>query len=146
MKDLSFNTGMIELAIQGDENRVLRFNPSDEKIADGFLNLVKTVNGRMKGFEEREKKIAEDSLTDLERAENMVGLGLEIDKFFRSELDGLFGEGTSSIVFENLSTFAITENGQCVFANFLAALLPFFEKETKVRSEKVAQIVRENRP
>jgi hypothetical protein len=145
MKDLSFNTGMMELAIQGDPNRVLRFNPSDSKIADGFLSLVAKTNEKLRELGKKEKEIQQLNLTDLEKAKSMTGLNLEIDIFFRNELDAIFGKGSAQIAFENLCTSATTENGDCVFVNFIYAILPYFEKEIKERNKKIAKIIEENR-
>lgn len=145
MKNLSFDVGMIELAIQGDQSRILRFNPSDSKIADGFLSLIAKTNGKFKEFGEKEKAIKELSLSDLEKAKQINELSLNIDTFFRNELDEIFGKGSALLIFENLCTSAITENGDCVFVNFVNAILPYFEKEMKARNDKLARIIKENK-
>ncbi len=145
MKDLSFDTGMVELAIQGDQNRILRFNPSDGNIIEGFLNLVGKANARLKDFSKEEEKIIQSNLPDLEKAQGKNRLNLEIDTFFRSELDEIFGVGTSELVFKDLCTSAITQNGECIFSNFLYAILPCFEKEINARSKTVSKIIQENR-
>ncbi len=145
MKNLEFDTGMIELAIQGDQERVLRFNPEDGKIVDGFLGLIGKINIRLKELSKEEEKIIQLDLSELEKVREKNKINLEIDAFFRSELDLIFGAGTSNLVFENLCTSAITANGECIFSNFIYATLPYFEKEMKARNKKIAQIIKENR-
>lgn len=148
MQDLNFNTGMMELAIQGDTSKILRFNPSDGNLISGFLGLINEANGKLK-----ELSIAEDDLQgrrsgmdDLEYVKQKNRLDLETDEFFRAELDGIFGDGIADMVFGKVCTTAVTEGGECVFMNFIYALLPFFTSEIQSRNKKIQQIIQDHKP
>ncbi|WP_027399854.1 hypothetical protein [Anaerovorax odorimutans] len=142
MQDLNYNTGMMELAIQGDQSRILRFNPSDGNIANGFLQLITNASEKLKEFSNKEFK----SDNELENIKQKNKIDLELDQHFRSELDLIFGAGTSDMVFGNLCTTAITENGECIFINFLMALMPFISKEMQERNAKIEEVINKYKP
>lgn len=146
MQNLEFNTGMIELAIQGDTNRVLRFNPSDSNVISGFLGILSKANDKLKDMTDRENRIVTDNIADIEKVKQKNQLDIELDLFLRSELDNIFGANTSDMVFGNISTTSITGNGDTVFMNFMIALLPFFENEMKKRNERVSKIIQDHNP
>lgn len=152
MKDLELNTGIIELAIQGDKSRVLRFNPTDANTIDGFCNLVNNINVKLAELAGEEERIIKSDLPDLEKIRSRNKLSLKIDRFFREELDLIFGAGTSNLVFEDLCTSALTGTGEFVFINFIYAILPYFEEEMDERTKKlnasaeeVKKIIQEHR-
>ncbi len=148
MQNLEFNTGMIELAIQGDPDRILRFNPSDGNVAGGFLGLIDKTNEKLK-----ELSVAEDALqekraemNDLEFAKQKNQMDVGADAFFRAELDAIFGTGTAEMVFDRVCVTAATENGSIVFMNFVNALLPFFTETIQARNKKIQQIIQDHKP
>lgn len=146
MQNLEFNTGMIELAIQGDPDRILRFNPSDGNVIAGFLGILNKANDRLKDMSDKENKIMSDDISDIEKVKQKNQLDLELDAFLRIELDNVFGQGSSKMIFGNISATAITEYGETVFMNFMNAILPYFQKEMKKRNEKVSKIIQDHKP
>ena len=148
MQNLEFNTGMIELAIQGDPNRVLRFNPTDEHTVVGFLNLFKGAQQKISELAVEEGLLCApgNGLSGLERTEKKNELWLGADKFLRDEIDKLFGQGTSEMVFGKLSSVALTSSGETVFMAFMSAMLPHITKDITVRNERIRSAVQKYKP
>ncbi len=146
MQDLTFNTGMIELAIQGDFGRILRFNPADGNVQAGFFTLIDKGNEKMREVAAKENEIIAGAGTDLEKAKQRNRLDLETDAFLRAELDAIFGAGTAETVFGQVCTTATTANGETVFTGFIYALMPFFTKEIQSRNEKIKKIIADHKP
>jgi hypothetical protein len=146
MQNLEFNTGMIELAIQGDESRVLRFNPGDSNIQAGFFALVEKADAKSKEISHKTNEINCNGESGFEKSKRRNQLNLDTDAFFRAELDSIFGGGTSDLVFGRVCTMATIQNGGTVFESFITALMPFFTKEIKERNEKVQKIIQDHKP
>lgn len=148
MQNLEFNTGMIELAIQGDTNRVLRFNPGDESTVKGFMELLEKSTAMLKEADAKEKKICGSSngLSQLEKVKQKNKLNMEIDAFLRNELDQLFGAGTAEITFGKMCITATATDGVPVFMGFLQALLKIIEEENRKRNKRVEDIIEKYKP
>jgi len=144
--DINFETGIIELAVQGDPDRILRFNPANETFVRGFLDMVETSKTKLYSYADKESKICGSTIDSIDKLRKKNELNLEIDKYLRGELDRIMGAGTSDIVFGNMCVTAITQSGQTVFLNFINALLGVIQKENQNRNKKVNDLIKKYKP
>ncbi|QIB67809.1 hypothetical protein Ami103574_00070 [Aminipila butyrica] len=147
MEKISFNAGMIELAIQGDKSRVLRFNPESTNIVEGFFLMMDKFNAKMPEFQARAEAHDRNAsqLSDIESARERLSIQKDIDKFISDEIDRVFGIGASAIIFADASPSAKTENGDYVASNFLNAMLPVIRAEMSKRNCKVQSIIKDHK-
>lgn len=136
-QNLNFDTGIITLNIQGDASRQLKFNPNDFNLANRFFELVQHAEEKQKEFTEKGKAV--DESNDLEAKLNLI---TEMDKYFRSQIDILFGEDSAELIFKDMNLMTEADNGDFILANFLMALYPYFEKASK---KKVDQIIKDHK-
>jgi len=138
MQNLSFDDGSIKLAMQGDPNRLLVFNPTDYNLAAKFYKLVE--NSEIKSKEIQEKAKPVDSSGE---QKEVISFFEETDHYFKGELDKVFGEGSSKIIFADVNVMSTASNGDFVLSNFLMSLYPHFQRASK---SKVKNIVAANKP
>ncbi len=138
MQNLNFDDGSISLAIQGDMNRLLTFNPTDYNLAAKFYKLVEN-------SEEKSKEIQKKAKTADASGEQkeIISFLEETDQYFKGELDKVFGDGASELIFKGINIMSTASNGDFVLSNFLMALYPYFEKASK---SKVKNIIAANKP
>jgi hypothetical protein len=132
-QSLSIETGLIRLAINGDETRVISFNPSDALFAEKFYKMLGTLQERFANYRKQAeaveaKKEADSNGIPLNTGER-IELMKEVCIFAREQIDELFGNGASQTVFEDaLSIEAIIQ--------FFEGVRPYMQK---ARAEKVAR-------
>lgn len=136
MDSVNIETGEKHVAINGDPNRVIVFNPEDRLFIEKFYKLLPEIQSQSKIFEKREAEIMKESgVDDLGipiAFQEILNLQKEVCVYMREKIDRVFGEGTSQTVFEDaLSPFAIIQ--------FLEGVTPFIEQ---VRSEKIQKHTR----
>ena len=133
MDSLQINTGEIRLSINGDTGNQIVFNPSDILFAEKFYRLIGSFQVRVAEYKQRAEELERSTAND----ENGLPVNMEARiehlkeacAFIRSEIDKLFGEGTS------LRAFGETLNLD-VFIQFFRGITPYVKK---ARSEKVIQ-------
>jgi len=140
MKTLDFDDGVINLDVNGT-GRIFSFNPTDTKIYEGFLELVRDTPQKLNQLSVKAEKLAEKKMDDSERAAEELKIYAEIDKILREAFDNTFGEGQADILFGSQSVCGLGKNGDFIFTNALMKLFPEFEKETKRRKQKVKSVV-----
>ena len=137
LDNIVFDDGFKELKINGDENRIVRWNPSDLNFVDRFLEFEEWLSG-----DELAKKVAgiqgSDFTQDEDNDLNINGytkgetteLGLHINKM----IDRTFGAGFTDAAFNGAHPMTPTASG-FLFENFIEALYPIivdsFERNTK---------------
>ena len=123
--NLNFDTGTITLYVQGDPSRKFAFNPTDQRVLKGFLRLVDEADEKMKDFSKRAENIDEaGDITEAEFTSQTADLMDDIDHWFRSSFDSIFGKGQAQIVFGNTSSVAINSDGEYIMIAMLMALYP----------------------
>lgn len=140
MKTLDFDDGVINLDVNST-GRIFSFNPTDTKIYEGFLEMVRDTPQKLNQLSVKAEKLAAKKLDDNERTAEELKIYAEIDKILREAFDNTFGEGQSDVMFGNQVVCGLGSNGDFVFSNGLMALFPYFEKETKKRKQKVKSVV-----
>lgn len=127
---LNFDTGEIKLAVNGDPDRLLIFNPDDANLRSRFYEVSADMN--TKG-QEMKKKGEELKDGDDETAFEYLK---EMDTYFREKVDYIFGEGSAGLIFKNQNLLSIAGNGDFILANFLSAIAPHFQSATDDRVKK----------
>ena len=125
MNNIVFEEGIKEFAINNDENRILRFNPSDIGLVDRIKNELEKID-----------VYAKDNLSDKENFD----LAIELDKQLREHVDQMFYEGANQIIFADQNVMT-TVNGMTIFERFFRSLLntmePYVKKEGRKSKEKI---------
>ena len=103
MESLRLNTKRIEIMIDDDPKRVVKFNPDDVHLRARIYNLAKEAKRKQDDMQaqltELETIEGEDSLGLPLKVETAMKLTVDIADFFMTEIDVAFGDGTSGIVF-----------------------------------------------
>ncbi len=115
MKSIRFDDGFHEYAINGDETRVIRVNPSDF----GILARL---------------KVAEESMKDIKIENTPEGIA-EFDRLAREQIDKVFGEGTAQIVFGRTNCASMA-GGKPIYINFLEAFAPIIKADVEAEKKK----------
>lgn len=110
MKELSFETGVVEYQVNGGE--VIRFNPADNRFVERLHGLFEKLGSAQQEIPENEAVF--------ERIR-------EKEAEMRADIDGVFGEGTCRKVFPGVGVYALA-GGLPLWANFLLAVLDEVER------------------
>ncbi len=132
-QSLTIDTGVIRLAINGDESRVIAFNPNDALFAEKFYKMLGTLQTRFTEYQIKADIVEAIQETDANGIPLNTGERIELMKevcvFAREQIDELFGAGTSQTAFEDaLSIEAIIQ--------FFEGVKPFVQN---ARADKVAK-------
>lgn len=139
MSNININTGEIRLTINGDENRVISFNPNDLQFIDNLYNLLADFENKEKEYKQRDTEI--DKNTELNsygapiNLKDKIKLVKEICSYMREKIDIVFGEGTSQKAFGNVNTIDM-------FEQFFEGVTPYIEK---ARSTKINKYTKNNK-
>jgi len=125
MDSIHINTGEKRIAINGDPNRIIVFNPSDVMFAERFYKLIGEFETKLKEFQARADAIEKENADN----ESRLLFMREACEYIRDQIDVLFGKGTSLIAFgEALSLDA--------YAQFLEGITPFIQKSRVEKLQK----------
>jgi len=128
---IKFDDGLREYEINGDPNRIFRFNPSDLSIIEKF----ETAKKDLKVLEDKYKNVNIEP-----NAQTVEILRNETLKLF----DSIFYEGAGEVVFKDAHPLT-TVNGHLVFENFCNALARIIRQENRDRQSKQNKIVQDYR-
>jgi hypothetical protein len=133
MDTLNISTGEKRISITRDDVRVgeLVFSPNDVVFVEKFYRLIGTFQTKLDEYQAQNNELDKDQSTDENgiptNAGERIALLREACTFIREQVDGLFGPGTSQIVFgDALSLDA--------FQQFFTSITPFIQT---VRVEKI---------
>jgi len=131
MESIRINTEGVRLCINDDETRVITFNPTDVSFAERFYDLIAAFENREKGYKVKAELLQKDTSVDKlgipKNAKEQLNLLKETCEFVRSEIDKVFGAGTSKAAFGDANTLDM-------FEQFFVGITPFVQKS---REEKV---------
>lgn len=142
MGSLNFDDGRINLDVNGT-GRVFSFNPTDPKIFEGFFNMMDETQTKLNKLSIEAEKLEAKDLKPEEKTKEEMKIYSEIDKALREVFDTAFGEGQADVLFGSQSVCSIGSNGDFIFSNALMALFPYFEKESKKRTQKVKTVIKQ---
>lgn len=116
----------ISLALNGDENKIIEFDPGDVNFRKKFFALKDEL---IKKQQELDSKIKKIDMNSDKTVEKVLTLEENFFDYLAGVIDNLFKEGTAMMVTDNRkNTF--------VLANFIIALVPYFERFNKANKEK----------
>ena len=125
METLIIDEGLKAFAINNDENRVIKFNPSDMSILHRVEESLVNVEKEMKKYED--KKV--DGKTEK-----------KISEFICKQIDYIFNSKVSDVVFNGTSPLS-TIKGVPYYVRFIEAVKPIIEEEIlaerKASEEKI---------
>lgn len=132
MKELNFETGLTEMAVNG--GRVVRFNPADI----GFLETLYGLIAKMEAIQaelDKKREKTEDLAAIFDRSRAS-------DRKMREAVDSVFGEGFCADVFSGVRLMALA-GGLTVLENFLFAVIDEMDESVRDnlarRSERIAK-------
>lgn len=120
MKELNFETGLMEMAVNG--GRTIRFNPADI----GFLDLLYGLLGKIEAIEAETRK-KQGQTEDLAK---LFDRSRASDKRMREAVDSVFGEGFSADVFPGIRLTAMA-GGLTVLENFIFAIVDEMDESVR---------------
>ncbi len=127
MQSINFNNGYKEYAINGDENCIVRFVPSDFGILD-------RINKSIPVIENIHKKYSDLKNDTTEISDMMVSC----DKEIREQINYIFGNDVCTPAFGETNCLS-PAGGNLLYQNFLDALLPILKKDITAEKEKTVK-------
>ena len=128
MDSLKIDSGQIELSINNDPEKTIKFSPSDVLFAERFYDLfskMKDYQTRIKALENGTGQVIEDKIPE------SIKLMHEACDFVRSNIDKLFGDGKAQEIFGDTMDLE-------VFAQLFTGIMPYVEKK---RNEKMSKYI-----
>lgn len=123
--ELIFDEGFKEFNINGDPNRVIRFNPTDISIIERAQKVKKEIGEEVKRLDKLE-------INDDEAVAKAVE---EVNKIIKEKINYIFGSDVSETVFGVQSPLA-SANGITLVERFIAAAIPVIQKEIEDEDKK----------
>lgn len=125
MNNIRIETGGIRLTVNGDESRVIAFNPNDISFAERYYDLLSRADQRIDAYAAREAELDKDTAVDAYGVPtNMparMALLREACDYVKSEIDMVFGEGTSKAAFGDAYVLDM-------FQQFFDGITPYIQK------------------
>lgn len=129
MQNLVIDDGLKEFTINGDPNRVIRFNPSDLNLLERFDQAEKTIDEEQKKLQEDiELKANGEPAENQEDIEESIEVIRKVNKLIKDQIDFIFDSDVSDVVFGNQSPMS-TVKGKPLFERVFDAIRPVLEKE-----------------
>lgn len=139
MKDLSFDEGYKEFSINGDENRVIRFNPSDLAIIKRLEEAKNKISESMAIKDDIELDNEGKPVDSLENYSKVIS---HIDNVIKEQINYIFDSDVANVVFGNQSPLANIK-GKPLYERFMESVMPEIKKaveeEAKESRKRVAK-------
>ena len=130
---LQIDLGEKQVAVNGDPDKVIKFNPTDIMFAEKFYALMDELDAKQADFLKRgteaESVSSVNNFGVPTNVNDRIALQIEVCSYMRERIDYLFGEGTSQKAFGDVMK---TD----VIRQFFQGITPYFNK---AREEKIAQ-------
>jgi len=131
--NINFEDGYKSFTINGDENRIIRFNPTD-------LSIVKRGKVATQEIDEYIKQMKKDIDEDDHIKSDAIMDQAEL--FIRNKINYIFGSDIAETAFGSQSTLS-SLNGEPLFYRFLQPILKLIEttteREIKMSKEKLGK-------
>lgn len=125
MQELNFDTGLVEVSVNGD--RTIKVNRTDV----GFLENLYALLGKLDAIDSETSK-------KLDKSDNLAkhfDYYRASDKKMREAVDSLFGDGFCGDVFKNIRLMSVTPCGLTVIENFLYGVVDMMDDSVKESME-----------
>lgn len=121
MKNISFDEGFKEFSINGDENRVIRFNPKD-------LGILTRMESTLSDFNELDKKLKESN------EDNLIETFKDVELSIKEKMNFIFNSDVHDTIFNGQSPLALVK-GEFLFMRVINAIIPIIEKEIEAEQK-----------
>ena len=139
MQKLSFDEGYKEFSINGDENRVIRFNPSDMAIIKRLEEAKNKISESMAIKDDIELDNEGKPVDSLENYSKVIS---HIDNVIKEQINYIFDSDVANVVFGNQSPLANIK-GKPLYERFMESVMPEIKKaveeEAKESRKRVAK-------
>lgn len=139
MQKLSFDEGYKEFSINGDENRVIRFNPSDLAIIKRLEEAKNKISESMAIKDDIELDNEGKPVDSLENYSKVIS---HIDNVIKEQINYIFDSDVANVVFGNQSPLANIK-GKPLYERFMESVMPEIKKaveeEAKESRKRVAK-------
>lgn len=143
MQNLIIDDGLKEFMINGDKNKVIRFNPAD-------INLLERFDKAYKSIEEEQRRIEKDielktngePIEGVEDYEQALEIIQGLNQLIKDKIDYIFDSEVADVIFGNQSPMS-TVKGRPFFERVFDAIQPILEKE--ITAEQKASEKRVNK-
>lgn len=133
MDSLTIISGVKNIAINDDPERVISFNPTDIVFAEKFYKLLGEFQEKLKEYQDRSATIEAAAEVDENNLPvnlpDRIALLREVCEYMRGRIDYLFGPDTAQKVFEDALSLDM-------FEQFFTGITPFIQQ---ARADKLAQ-------
>ena len=129
MKSLVIDNSAVELSIDNDPKRIIRFYPTDVSFAENFFTLAREFDERQKQIDRRLDEIEKSDCTQCEKLQQGIALSREAFEILRTGIDKVFGSGTSNTVFGE-------HNNLDMVARFFRGVTPYIKKARQSEIDK----------
>lgn len=128
MESLNIETSKKRLCLNGDESKVIEFNPEDLDTRKKFFDASKEIFQKQREYDIAVKEI-ESEEDDMKKTEKAFELEQNLYNLMKSIIDDIFGNGTSDM---------ITDGKSNIFSlvNFIIAITPYFRAVTDKQKNK----------
>lgn len=134
--NIAIDIGEKRITINDDPDRVLVFNPSDIIFAERFYDLIRDFEKQMTSYRDRmveiELVVEKDDHGLFINASDRLSIVKEVCKYVNDKIDGLFGEGTSLMLFQGAVNLD-------AYTQFFTGLIPFIKETRKKKVQKYVQ-------
>lgn len=134
MQSLTLGKARVQFCINGDEKRVISFNPQDVRLYERIGRFYNDTKAKQEDFERRAIAAAaiegdKDEYDAPLSFDLQIALMQEIADWVCGQMDDVFGAGTAKKVFQDTFTFED-------FAAFIEYVMSFFSQESQERVNK----------
>ena len=133
VRTLNIDLGSIRLAVDGDMSRIISFNPNDIGFAERFYSLISKIDKYQKKYTEKAEELDKNPVVDefgiRKNQKEVFSLCREMCEELRSDVDDIFGKGTSDKVFGSINTLEM-------FSVFFSAITPYVQKSRNKKMDK----------
>lgn len=130
MKSINFDDGLQSFCINGDENRVIRFNPADLNLVIRAQEAEKQIEAGQKDLEAIEAIELNPDGTPMTNEEDVLKKLEAFNGTIREALNHIFNADVYDTAFAGQSPLCIVgENKEFLFEAFVKSVLPFIENE-----------------
>jgi len=137
MDSIRIDSGVKRIAVNGDEKRVIEFNPEDIVFMEKFYGLIKQFEVKEAEFRQRAEEIgaveAVDELGSPVNTAESIRLALELCDYLRGQIDTVFGAGTSQKAFGEARTLNM-------FVQFFEGITPFIQGARNEKLKKYRKV------
>lgn len=143
MQNINFDEGYKEFTINNDENRIIKFNPSDIGILSRFDKASKIINDKMNVIDNDVELNTDGSVKNTQKNyEEAVELVNNINELIKEQINYIFASDVADIVF-GLQSPISTVKGKPLFERFINAAYSFIEKDIKEEQKESLKRMKE---